>query len=221
VVGVKQQHGCAKNQRGFSLGELLVVILIIGLLAGLLLSVLSASKKTADTSVSVNNLHQTRLAVQLYQESSGGYPLHNLDSVVAGKFLTDPTILKLKPDPFPHGYATRVDECQHGGKPGATKLHSSIETIFAFDGGEYFFLNRDQNPGLLVTMVHGDPDGPPPSGCEGIFTYYLGTRVLAREDGSVKVDKYIDISKRGFRRTCRPALFTSVAPSVVCNISDD
>jgi prepilin-type N-terminal cleavage/methylation domain-containing protein len=54
------------RQHGFSLIELLVVIVIIGLLAGLLLPVVGRGKRAAREIVCLSNLHQIGLALELY-----------------------------------------------------------------------------------------------------------------------------------------------------------
>jgi prepilin-type N-terminal cleavage/methylation domain-containing protein len=52
--------------------ELLVVIAIIGILAAMLLPVLSRAKSRAVSVVDMNNLKQQTLAMQLYATDSGG-----------------------------------------------------------------------------------------------------------------------------------------------------
>jgi len=63
--------GNFKTGDGFTLVEMLVVIAIIGILAALLLPVLSSAKANAQRTTCLNNLSQINLAVQLYAGANG------------------------------------------------------------------------------------------------------------------------------------------------------
>jgi prepilin-type N-terminal cleavage/methylation domain-containing protein/prepilin-type processing-associated H-X9-DG protein len=63
------------NRAGFTLVELLVVIGIIGILAGLLLSSLTNTKRRARQTQCISNLHQQGVALQMFLADSRGYPL--------------------------------------------------------------------------------------------------------------------------------------------------
>jgi len=66
-----------KLKQAFTLIELLVVIAIIGILAALLLPVLSAAKQKAHQIQCVNNLHQLTLANYMYANDSGAHAAYN------------------------------------------------------------------------------------------------------------------------------------------------
>ena len=61
------------KRRGFSLIELLVVISIIGLLAGMLLPALKQARESARTALCASNLRQLGLATQMYVDDYGRY----------------------------------------------------------------------------------------------------------------------------------------------------
>ena len=65
----------ARPRFGFTLIELLVVVAIIGILASLLLPVLSRARGAAHSAKCIGNLRQIGVANRLYLEDTGAYPL--------------------------------------------------------------------------------------------------------------------------------------------------
>ncbi len=61
------------KRRGFSLIELLVVISIIGLLAGMLMPALKQARESARGASCASNLRQMGLATQMYLDDYGHY----------------------------------------------------------------------------------------------------------------------------------------------------
>ena len=71
-----QAHGsdCKRTSAGFTLVELLVVITIIGILAGLAVPAIFSAVSTANSTAMKMELNSLETAVQRYQEKYGDYP---------------------------------------------------------------------------------------------------------------------------------------------------
>jgi len=69
---------CLRRMPGFTLVELMVVLAIIGILAALLLPVLSATKARAHTAGCLNNLRQLSLGWKMYADDNNGTLTINL-----------------------------------------------------------------------------------------------------------------------------------------------
>jgi len=66
------KRGWPSNQRGFTLVELLVVILTIAILAALLLPALAAAKERSKGAACLSNLRQLGIAIRAYADDSSG-----------------------------------------------------------------------------------------------------------------------------------------------------
>lgn len=67
-------HKHVKN-RGFTLIELLVVIAIIGILSSVVLASLNSARAKARDARRYSDLNQVQLALELYYDSNGSYPV--------------------------------------------------------------------------------------------------------------------------------------------------
>lgn len=62
------------QRKGFTLLELLIVVLIIGILAGLLLTALSSAKTRTDVAVARSQINAIAAALAMYEQDQGRYP---------------------------------------------------------------------------------------------------------------------------------------------------
>lgn len=74
--------------KGFTLIELLVVIAVIGILASVVLSSLSESRKKARDARRINDLYQIRVALEAYYSDNGFYPPSQCGYDCSGYFLS-------------------------------------------------------------------------------------------------------------------------------------
>ena len=133
-----------KNQRGFTLLELIIVIAIIGILATIAMPALKDMPRRANESVLKTNLRTIRDLIDQYYGDQGHYP-ETLDVLVDKGYVRlvpyDPltkssTTWKLvfeEPDPLLEPAETDVPE---SGEPGIIDVHSGSPAI-ALDGSPY------------------------------------------------------------------------------------
>ena len=77
-----------KNQRGFTLIELMVVITIISLLTSIVLTSLSTARVKTRDSVRIQTVKEVQKALELYYSDNGRYPLTGVTTGVSWTFLT-------------------------------------------------------------------------------------------------------------------------------------
>jgi prepilin-type N-terminal cleavage/methylation domain-containing protein/prepilin-type processing-associated H-X9-DG protein len=101
AASMLEGHRSARSWCAFTLAELLVVIAVIGVLAGLLLPVLGRARESARGAACLNNLRQWGLATYLYIADHDGYlprdgaPTPTASSTNYGWYIQLPKQLKL------------------------------------------------------------------------------------------------------------------------------
>jgi prepilin-type N-terminal cleavage/methylation domain-containing protein/prepilin-type processing-associated H-X9-DG protein len=103
----------SKRLSGFTLIEILVVIVIIALLAGILFPVFSQSREKARASSCLSNQKQIGLALKMYlQDNDGYFPPHESwrDGHVfaASRTMRCPDVSVRCPAPYPCGYGLNI-----------------------------------------------------------------------------------------------------------------
>jgi len=130
------------KRAAFTLLELLVVVAIIGVLAGLLVPVLSKARAAAKTTHCLGNLRQLSLAIQMYVDDNGGRlpALQNRASLTEPLPALDTVLL-----------------AQVSGKSGVFGCRADNKRLWETTGTSYFwnFTVNGQNVDRLFSIVGG------------------------------------------------------------------
>jgi general secretion pathway protein G len=85
-----------KNESGFTLTELLIVIVILGVLTGVVIIAVGAFDERGETAACKSDKKSTEVAVEAYRAKTGAYP-NEATSDLRFKQLTDGGYLRQKP----------------------------------------------------------------------------------------------------------------------------
>lgn len=84
-----------EGSKGFTLIELLVVVAIIGILSSIVLASLNSARKKGRDARRISDIKQLQLALELYYDSTGGYPAGTALTPLAPTYISvipaDPT----------------------------------------------------------------------------------------------------------------------------------
>jgi prepilin-type N-terminal cleavage/methylation domain-containing protein/prepilin-type processing-associated H-X9-DG protein len=114
------------SKKAFTLVELLVVIAVIGILAGLLLPALAKSKDSAKSIACLNNLHQIGIGLQLYV-SDNQNKLPKMDNLATNLLTSDNPPINVVLLPYV------------GGNSNVFSCPSDTQMNFTITGSSYFW----------------------------------------------------------------------------------
>jgi prepilin-type N-terminal cleavage/methylation domain-containing protein len=161
-----------RTQRGFTLVEVLVSLVLVALLAAILYPVYAASRERAHQSVCLSNLRHLGQALTMYRQDYGSYP--------RSPAWDAPLV--------PYVKERQVFLCPSFREtPG---IQAATSYRYQFDGDRLRYGGKDLNSRtvILYCASHTRLEGTKPPGPEDPTgsTIYGGTYVVLRHDGSVE-----------------------------------
>ncbi len=174
----------------FTLVELLVVVAIIGVLAGIMLPVYARSRREGHKAACASNLHQLALALSNYSADHDGHPPHALHHMNQG-YISSPGILLCPGDPEKWGRYGKEWRtlCEIGGEdPDSTvpfpMSYRYLSRIADPRNGAALLARIETTPkaGIIACPCHGEVLKPATRSWPADYT---GLVLRARPDGSV------------------------------------
>ena len=104
-----------KNQKGFTLVEIMIVVVIIGLLAAMAIPAFQKVRTTSQNKAVLNNLRQIASAAQQYMLEYGETSVNVTDLVGTGKYIT--SISTVKEEVYPTSVAQDATSIATTGDP--------------------------------------------------------------------------------------------------------
>jgi prepilin-type N-terminal cleavage/methylation domain-containing protein len=149
-----------QSRRGFSLVELLVVMAIIMILAGLLLPGVQRARESANQVSCGNNLKQIGLAFHLYEQNHKAFPSNRIAcgptwAVMILPYLEQDNLYKLWDRNLPYIYQS--DQCRQTSVPGyfcPSRRTSGTSPGLSVSGDE--IVKTDEGLGVQVPGALGD-----------------------------------------------------------------
>lgn len=177
------------RRAGFTLLEILLVVVIVALLAAILLPVVSMAKRYSSRGVCIEQLRQIGVAVAMYEADNQTLP-RNLDELREAQVAGIKSIALCPSDPV-KGFSSRFDACRK--KP--HNFPQTYETMLDWIPEMADRLKAaDPNHGVAVCRVHGDRAPSYALGmrqfCDYAWHMFEGPLLRLRRDGSVQTAKY-------------------------------
>lgn len=213
-----------REDRGFTLVELLTVVAIVAVMATLLFSAVSGARTRSNQVVCRNNLRQAALAVEMYQDDTGRRPRSFTRMATKPSIIRNPKVFVCPADPALRAgadganrsnafWGNRVNASQEpvGGRAGAPdegsweqEIRETTESIpFSYlhplawrrDAWSRLMQGRGNQVGVVACQLHGLRS---PVQGRRPFTEFEGQTLRAQRDGAV-------IPRKIFRTMAAPS----------------
>jgi prepilin-type N-terminal cleavage/methylation domain-containing protein len=122
------------NARGFTITELLVVLVVLAILAALLFPTLATARRNASVTACLSNLHQVGLAIRMYQSDWGALPHASYDPTQPKRskmYQLQPYVQSLSVTQCPGGWMPSTDYGYHWSPVRRTSLRPQSGTVVA------------------------------------------------------------------------------------------
>ena len=173
-----------QRRRGLTLVEVLVVLAVITVMAGILVPVLYHARGAAKLSACTSNLGQISLATKMYYEDHAGPPVTDLpvalaDYVDSSDIFVCPADVKTSEDSYSEFFVARRDGTDEQFLVGCPRHGGDRRAAVAFGRGSC------EHDGLLDVTWNGEPIGPGDTVTGGQMVFSDGSRVAIADNMTV------------------------------------
>jgi len=168
---------------GFTPVEVLTVVAVISVLAGLVLAGLAAAREESRRAVCTSNLRQIALAVRMYLDDTGGERPARFQQVVDSGLIGSREVLLYPDDPTGNFGGINIDSLRRPSQPPETVRCSYMHAFYMAEKEWRALLDSSGSQGVLACVLHDRVDHNPAFAHS--LTSYEGLILRLQLDGAV------------------------------------